>query len=68
MDQEATRFDLIQEGILAVYDQENPRAIEYKLESLSSFATRESGHSPVTPRPKLIVMTTPKMHVAGVSS
>jgi flagellar motor component MotA len=68
MDLEATRFDLIQEGILDVYDQENPRAMEYKLESLSSLSSRESRQSLVAPRPKLVGMTTPKMQPAAVSS
>lgn len=68
MNQEAIRFDLIQEGILDVYDQENPRAIEYKLESLSALSTRESGKNRVTRRPKLGGMTTPKMQPAAVSS
>jgi chemotaxis protein MotA len=36
MDQEQIRLDLILEGILDVYDEENPRAIEYKLEALAS--------------------------------
>jgi chemotaxis protein MotA len=68
MDQEATRFDLIQEGILDLYDQENPRAMEYKLESLSSLSTRGLREGFVTPRPELVVMTTPKMQAASVSS
>jgi chemotaxis protein MotA len=68
MDQEATRLDLIQEGILDVYDQENPRAMEYKLESLSSLSIRGSKQSLFTPRPKLVATTTPKMQVAAVSS
>jgi chemotaxis protein MotA len=34
MDQEQVRLELIQEGILAVYDEENPKAIQYNLESL----------------------------------
>jgi chemotaxis protein MotA len=68
MDQEATRFDLIQEGILDVYDQENPRAMEYKLESLSSLSPRESRPSLVVPRPKRVGMTTPEIQPAAVSS
>ena len=36
MDQEQVRLELIQEGILDVFDGENPKAIEYKLETLSS--------------------------------
>ena len=36
MDQEQSRLELIQEGILDVYDAENPTAIERKLEALST--------------------------------
>ena len=68
MYQEAARFDLIQEGILDVYDQENPRAIEYKLATLSSLSTRGSGKSRVAPRPELGGMTNPKMQPAALSS
>ena len=68
MDQEAIRLDLIQEGILDVYDQENPKAMEYKLESLSSLSVKGSKQSIITPRPKLVVKTTPKIQVAAVSS
>jgi len=68
MDQEATRLDLIQEGILDIYDQENPRAMEYKLESLSSLSTKGSKQGLVTPRPKLVATTTPKMQATAVSS
>jgi len=66
MDQEAIRVDLIQEGILDVYDQENPRAMEYKLESLSPFSIKGSKQSLAAPRPKLVVKTTPKIQVAAV--
>lgn len=36
MDHEETRLELIQEGILDLYDQENPRAIQAKLEALAA--------------------------------
>lgn len=36
MEHEETRMELIQEGILDLYDEENPRAIQFKLEALSS--------------------------------
>ncbi len=36
MEHEETRLELIQEGILDLYDEENPRAIQFKLEALSS--------------------------------
>ncbi len=68
MDQEAIRLDVIQEGILDVYDKENPKAMEYKLDSLSSLSIRGSKQSLVTPRPELVVMTTPKRQLAAVSS
>lgn len=42
MDQEQVRLELIQEGILDVYDSENPRAIEYKLGALSLTAFNPS--------------------------
>jgi chemotaxis protein MotA len=35
MDQEEQRMELIQEGILDIYDQEHPNAVKYKLETLS---------------------------------
>jgi chemotaxis protein MotA len=68
MDQEEIRFDLIQEGILDVYDQENPMAMEYKLESLSPSSISGSKQALVPPRPKLFVMTPSKMPAAAVSS
>jgi chemotaxis protein MotA len=68
MDQEAMRLDLIQEGILDVYDHENPRAMEFKLESLSSTATKRPKQNIITPRPELIVKTNPKIKVVAFSS
>ena len=35
MDQDLLRMEMIQEGILDVFDQEHPRAIQYKLETLA---------------------------------
>jgi chemotaxis protein MotA len=35
MDQDVLRMDIIQEGILDIYDLEHPRAIQYKLETLA---------------------------------
>ncbi|MDD5168074.1 MAG: MotA/TolQ/ExbB proton channel family protein [Syntrophales bacterium] len=66
MDQEASRLDLILEGILGVYDQENPTAMEYKLESLSFLSSKESKQRLAAPRPKLVVKTAPKMQAATV--
>ncbi len=68
MDQEAVRFDLILEGILDVCDQENPRAMEYKLESLASLSTGGSKQRPVMPRPEGVGMPAPKRQFAAVSS
>ena len=64
MDQEQIRIDLILEGILDVYDLENPRAIEYKLESLSMVGSKRSL---VRPRSRLVVMP-PKSEATSVSS
>lgn len=68
MDQEAARFDLIHEGILDIYDQENPRAMEYKLESLLSVSGGRSRQGMGTPLPKLVALTTAKIHAVRVSS
>jgi chemotaxis protein MotA len=35
MDEDLLRMEMIQEGILDIYDQEHPRAIQYKLETLA---------------------------------
>jgi chemotaxis protein MotA len=43
MDQEQIRLELIQEGILDVYDAENPTAIECKLEALSTLDVKPTG-------------------------
>ena len=40
MDHEEIQKELIQEGILDIYDEENPRAIQFKLEALSAAAMR----------------------------
>ena len=58
MDQEQVRLDLIQEGILDIYDEENPKAIEYKLEILSSPMGFKA--TPVLPRSRLFAVPTPK--------
>jgi chemotaxis protein MotA len=42
MDHEEIQKELIQEGILDIYDEENPRAIQFKLEALSTSAMRPS--------------------------
>jgi len=68
MDQEVVRLDLIQEGILDLYDMENPIAMKYKLESLTSSSVRESQFTPPLSRPEMVVLTNPKIQVAGASS
>jgi chemotaxis protein MotA len=40
MDHEEIRLDLIEEGILDIYDEENPTAIRFKLEALSATAIK----------------------------
>jgi flagellar motor component MotA len=54
MDQEELRLEMVQEGILDLYDHEHPRAIQYKLETL----TKNTG-TPDRPstRPKLLLLT-----------
>jgi len=64
MDQEQIRIDLILEGSLDLYDLENPRAIEYKLESLSTVGSKRNL---VPPRSRLVVMP-PKSQATSVSS
>ncbi|SEM06111.1 chemotaxis protein MotA [Syntrophus gentianae] len=71
MDQEGIRLDLIQEGILDLYDMENPIAMKYKLESLSSSSLGAAGtmrQTPALSRPEMVVLTNPKVQVAGASS
>jgi chemotaxis protein MotA len=42
MDHEEMELELIQEGILDIYDEENPTAIQFKLETLSTAAMKSS--------------------------
>lgn len=42
MDSEEIRLELIQEGILDLYDQENPRAVQAKLQALSTGVLKPS--------------------------
>ncbi|MCX5908220.1 MAG: MotA/TolQ/ExbB proton channel family protein [Deltaproteobacteria bacterium] len=42
MDHEEVQLELIQEGILDIYDEENPTAIQFKLETLSTAALKAS--------------------------
>jgi chemotaxis protein MotA len=46
MDYEEICLDLIQEGVLDLYDEENPRVIQHKLEALSTTVRPETGHLP----------------------
>jgi len=47
---------------------ENPIAMKYKLESLFSSSVRESQVASARPRPEIVVLTNPKIQVAGASS
>jgi chemotaxis protein MotA len=42
MDHEEMQVELIQEGILDIFDEENPTAIQFKLETLSTAAMKSS--------------------------
>jgi len=64
MDQEQIRLELIQEGILDVYDAENPTAIECKLEALSTSDIRPIG---IPSRSRLLV-DPPQKHTSSVYS
>ncbi len=55
MDQDELRMEMIQEGIMDLYDHEHPRAIQYKLETLSrAMGTTDQTAS----RPKLVLLST----------
>ena len=54
MEQNRLRMEIIQEGVLGIYDQEHPRAIQYKLEMRS--ATQELSPKPRT-SPKVVLLT-----------
>jgi len=64
MDHEEIRLELIQEGILDLYDKENPRAIQFKLEALSAAATRPHP----TGRQREFVSLPPKKRASSVAS
>jgi chemotaxis protein MotA len=40
MDQDLMRMDIVQEGILDIYDLEHPQAIQYKLETLAGISIK----------------------------
>ncbi len=54
MDQDELRMEMIKEGLLDLYDHEHPRAIQYKLETLTR-ATETSDRT--SPRPKLVLLS-----------
>jgi len=59
MENEEIKRELIQEGVLDIYDEENPRAIQFKLEALSTAALRPApvlneGKFPVLPPKKRV--------------
>jgi chemotaxis protein MotA len=62
MDQEQIRLDLIQEGILDVYDAENPAAVECKLEALSTPGLKPSS---IPSRSRFFVVP-PQKHTPSV--
>lgn len=64
LDHEETRMELIQEGILDLYDGENSRAIQFKLEALST-AVREP--NPIRRGPELLP-TASKKRASSVAS
>jgi len=64
MDYEETRLELIQEGILDLYDGENPRAIQAKLEALSAAVMKPNS---ARRRPELLPAATKKRASSAVS-
>jgi chemotaxis protein MotA len=64
MDQDELRMELIEEGILDLYDQEHPNAIKYKLETLSG-AMAASHRSPSRPP---LVLVAPQDYAKGAQA
>lgn len=62
MAEETFRLDLIQEGILNIWDQEHPRAIQFKLES--RLAAREAWDH-VVPSPEVVLLPPEQMALEG---
>jgi chemotaxis protein MotA len=54
MGQEQIRLELIQDGILSLFGEENPRAIEFRLEAFSSATAFKS--SPISSREKFFIV------------
>jgi len=51
MNQDELRMEMIQEGILGLYDDEHPRAVQYRLETLAGTKVK-----PLTGQPRLVLM------------
>jgi chemotaxis protein MotA len=64
MDHEVIRLELIQEGVLDLYDKENPRAIRFKLEALSAAVMNLN---PTRRRPEFVSIP-PKKRASSVLS
>ena len=66
MDHEEIRLELIQEGVLDLFDGEPPKAIEHKLEALSMTACKPNLSSDrPKDRPKLALVA-PKKQASSV--
>ncbi len=63
MDQEELRMEMVLEGVLDIRDQEHPRAIQYKLETLTRTGTPERTAN----RPKLMLLTPYEKAARGVN-
>ena len=59
MDQDLLRMEIIEEGILDIYDQEHPRAMEFKLERIAGIRTELL--------PPVITAPQPQVRVAGLN-
>jgi len=54
MDQDELRLELIQEGISDIYDQEHPKAIQFKLETMAGSMGIQNRYSL---KPKLVLLS-----------
>lgn len=57
MNQEELRMEMIQEGILGLYDNEHPRAIGYRLETLAGTTGTKGPAEPASDQPKLVLLS-----------
>jgi chemotaxis protein MotA len=64
MDYEEMRLNLVQEGVLDLYDQENPRAIQYKLDTLSTTVLRPG----LAPARSKLILVAPGERTSSVKS